>query len=95
MAAGVCGAHPLKNILTGILWSMGVDPGDFEITYIHRGAPQDRATVKVSEVVTVGKSWFSHLKQGEETVIPFHRVMLLRNIKTGQVLWERRGRSSG
>ncbi|WP_455364621.1 RNA repair domain-containing protein [[Eubacterium] cellulosolvens] len=82
--------HPLKNVLTRILWDRAVSPQDFEITYVHRGGPGDRATVNGSTVVRVGKSWFSVMREREEVIIPFHRILLLRNLKTGETLWQGR-----
>lgn len=83
--------HPLKSLLSRVLRG-SEDASDFELVYRHRGAPGDEMRIFVSSIVRLGKGWF--LLSDEETQIPFHRVLLVRNLKSGQVLWESRSRSS-
>ena len=75
----------MRRILSRILRGGG-DPFRFELAYVHRGAPDDRVTIKVSEVKHVGKGWF--LLGDGETQIPFHRILYIRDEKS--TLWEKR-----
>ena len=83
------GEHPLRQLLTSILRG-GKDPANFEVAYIHRGAPEDTIRVKVSVIRHVGKGWF--LLSDGETQIPFHRILYVRDEKRQSNLWEKRRR---
>ena len=64
------------------------DGSHVELVYRHRGAPQDELRIPVASISRIGKGWFM-LDDGE-TQIPYHRVLVIRNLRTGQVLWEKR-----
>jgi len=85
------GEHPLRRILSRILRSEE-DPSSYEITYIHRGAPDDVVRIKASSIKKVGKG--SILLSDEETQIPFHRIISVKDEKRQQTLWEKREKSS-
>ena len=86
--------HPLKNILNKLFW--GVQTGDsaenYVIVYRHRGAPGEAKQILASDIRKLGKSYFTLSNQidGEETVIPFHRVLEIRSLLDGKVLWKKR-----
>jgi len=87
----------IKEIFNKILW----DPrekerkNDYEIVFIHRGAYQDRKTIPVTMIKEVKSSMFIYVNEiGEETYIPFHRILEIRNRKTGEILWSKRTRES-
>jgi uncharacterized protein (UPF0248 family) len=67
-----------------------VSKTDYVITYIHRGAPSDEKTIPAEIIKQVGKSWFTYEEQGQDIIIPMHRVIMLMNMKTGEVLWRKR-----
>ncbi|MEM3552235.1 MAG: RNA repair domain-containing protein, partial [Candidatus Bathyarchaeia archaeon] len=79
--------HPLRNILNKLVWSEKEKLEDYEITYIHRGVPGNSKSLKASSIIKIGKSWFIFKDNEEEKVIPFHRVILVVNLKTGECLW--------
>jgi uncharacterized protein (UPF0248 family) len=79
--------HPLRSLLSRIMRGPG-NAAEIELVYRHRGAPKDELTVKVSSVSLLGKGWFT-LGDGE-TQIPFHRVLRVKNLRSGEVLWEKR-----
>lgn len=81
---------PLKNIFNRIFWDKRMNIEDFEITYIHRGAPKDQKIIPVSIIKQVGQSWFTYEDQGNENKIPMHRIISIKNIKTGDFLWIKR-----
>jgi uncharacterized protein (UPF0248 family) len=67
--------HPQKSL-------MGV-----EVIYLHRGAPDDRATVRADEILRLEKSFFVVRRMNVEISIPYHRILELR--KHGRVLWRK------
>ena len=81
---------PLKNIFNRIFWDSRVSKMDYVITYIHRGAPSDERTIPAAMVKQVGRSRFTYEEQGQDVMIPMHRVIVLMNMKTGEVLWRKR-----
>jgi uncharacterized protein (UPF0248 family) len=81
--------HPLKNVFNYILW--GDEPSkNFEITYKHRGAEGDKIITRGDKIKRVGRSWFSIFIENTETVIPFHRINIIRNSRSGETLWVKR-----
>ena len=83
--------HPLKNIFNKIFWDERLDKKDYLVTFIHRGAPSNEKTIPTSLIKQIGKSWFTYQDQDmEEVYIPMHRVVSIRNLITGEVLWRKR-----
>ena len=79
--------HPLRTILSRI--QNGTHTvGQVQLSYRHRGAPLDQLSIEVSDILRLNKGSFA-LKDGE-TQIPYHRVLLVKNPRTGEVLWEKR-----
>ena len=83
--------HPLKNILNRLRWDPRENAENYLITYRHRGAPNDVKQISASEIVTLGKSYFTLNEETEdETTIPFHRILEIRNLKNDATLWRKR-----
>jgi uncharacterized protein (UPF0248 family) len=81
--------HPLKNVLNRLRWDKKENSEDYVITYRHRGAPGDVKQVNASKIRTLGKSYFTIQEESaaEESVIPFHRILEIRNTKLDSILW--------
>ena len=79
--------HPLRRLLSRILRASG-NVSRFEVVYIHRGAENDQITINASEIMGVAKGSFA-LADGE-TSIPFHRILVVRDLDGGTILWEKR-----
>jgi uncharacterized protein (UPF0248 family) len=81
--------HPLKNILNRLRWDKQERPENYLITYRHRGTPNDVKRVLASRIVTLGKSYFTtqETTTNEETIIPFHRILEIRNTVNDKVIW--------
>lgn len=81
--------HPLKNILNRLRWDKAENPENYVITYRHRGAPDDVKRMKASKIRNLGKSYFtiSENSEGEESVIPFHRILEIRNTADDSIIW--------
>ena len=81
--------HPLRNILNRLRWDEKENPEDYLITYRHRGAPSDAKQIKASMIRTLGKSYFTIQEDpvGEESLIPFHRILEIRNVRDDSIIW--------
>ncbi|MFH0748861.1 MAG: RNA repair domain-containing protein [Candidatus Bathyarchaeota archaeon] len=78
----------LRDILNKIIWDPQEQRSHFELVYIHRGVPMDKKTISCSLIEKVGSSRFTYQSAEEgEVFIPFHRILEIRNVKTGQLLW--------
>lgn len=83
----------IKEIFNKILWDPREKKNieDYEITFIHRGAYQNRKTISMTMIKEVKSSAFIYLSEmGEETYIPFHRILEIKNKKTGEIVWSKR-----
>jgi uncharacterized protein (UPF0248 family) len=80
--------NPLRNLLNKIIWSKSNEVENFEITFIHRGGINDKKSILAKSITKVGKSCFFY-KDDEETLIPFHRVVLIKDLRSGKVLWKK------
>jgi len=90
--------HPLKNILNRLRWDERENPEQYIITYRHRGAPDDMIRIPASKIKNLGKSYFTILDnlqtRSEETIIPFHRILEIRNVSNGRVIWIKKEHAS-
>lgn len=78
-----------------LVWDRRENPADYRIMFVHRGAPDDRRSIDASEIIQVGGSSFTYMNADKgETVIPFHRVILIINGESGTVLWKSRRHES-
>jgi uncharacterized protein (UPF0248 family) len=86
--------HPLKNILNRLRWDSNQNPDDYLVTYRHRGVPDDVKRIRASRIRHLGKSYFTVQEESdeEETIIPFHRVLEIRNTLDGSIIWVSRKR---
>jgi uncharacterized protein (UPF0248 family) len=79
-----------RAILNRIMWDSKLknQQGDFTLTFIHRGAPNDEKTITYTQIVQVLASWFVYKDEaGEEVQIPFHRILNIKNIKRNKFLY--------
>jgi uncharacterized protein (UPF0248 family) len=85
--------HPLRSIFNKIAWDTREHAEDYAVYFIHRGVPGDTRQIKASLITKVGPSWFMYATVGsEETLIPFHRVYRIVNVRTGHAIWMSRTR---
>jgi uncharacterized protein len=83
--------HPLKNILNRLRWDPRENADNYLITYRHRGAPNDIKQISATRIVKLGKSYFTLNEEAEdETTIPFHRILEIRNLRNGALIWTKR-----
>ena len=83
--------NPIRSLLSRIIRG-SANASEVELVYRHRGASNDELKILVSRINRLGKGWFM-LNDGE-TQIPYHRVLVVRNTRSGVVLWQKRATSS-
>ncbi|MBO0888302.1 DUF504 domain-containing protein [Candidatus Bathyarchaeota archaeon] len=77
----------MRSLLSRILHGPGTY-ADIEVVYRHRGVPNDELTIKVSTISRLGRGWF--MLADRETQIPYHRVLTVKNSRSGEILWKKR-----
>ncbi len=77
-----------KKKLLELKWHPQKSLEDVEVTYLHRGAPEDKLTVQAQEIVDLEKSFFVLMRRGEEVRIPYHRILELT--KDGEIIWKKK-----
>lgn len=80
----------LRQILNKLVWDEREAIADYEVTFIHRGEYGDRKTIQCGIITQMGPSWFTYKTEGETAIIPFHRILEIRNVKNGQVIWRKK-----
>ena len=69
----------IRDILNKLVWDNRENPEDCIITYIHRGAPEDKMSVSLKGVINICKGHFEYHKNGELVYIPYHRIITIFN----------------
>ncbi|HID18218.1 TPA: DUF504 domain-containing protein [Candidatus Bathyarchaeota archaeon] len=77
-----------REIIERILWDKRFKAEDYLLSYVHRGIEGERKTIPLKKVLNVRGSWVSFLdEEGLENRIPLHRIVEIRNVKTGEKIW--------
>lgn len=79
----------VHRLLNELMWHPDKTLEGVRITYIHRGAPDDRLTVDGAEVKRLERSHFILERGGLETWIPYHRIIEVE--RDGEVLYRKTG----
>ncbi len=74
-----------------MFWDPAEDRQNYEVTFIHRGAPKDKKSVSCNIVTKFGRSWFVYSSEEGETFIPYHRILEIKDRRDGTVLWQKIG----
>ena len=86
--------HPLRNILSKLRWKSSELSERYLITYRHRGAVNDVKQIRATDIVKLGKSYFTlNSEAGEEVTIPFHRILEIRDVEKDAMIWKSRKQS--
>jgi len=81
----------IRKILNRIKWD-SQDLEDYEIFFLHRGAPNDLKMYPGNKIKEIERSYILFTDETEEdgeVVIPFHRIRKIYNKKTDQCVWEK------
>ena len=81
--------HPLRKIFNKIFWDEKERKDDYEVVFSHRGAPNDCKTILFNSIKKAEKSTFIYTDKEEEITIPLHRVIIVRNIQNGEIIWRK------
>lgn len=76
-----------REVLNKLTWDKRYSLVDYAVIFVHRGAIHDLKVVRASDITGMEKSFFVI----EETMIPFHRIRAIRNIKNGEDIYARAG----
>lgn len=70
-------ANTLRDLFNRLKWDRDYhDLDDVVVRILHRGAPDDERSIKGWTIVKVSEGSFDYKGQdGEETTIPYHRVL--------------------
>ncbi|WP_287587679.1 RNA repair domain-containing protein [Candidatus Borrarchaeum sp.] len=80
----------IRDLLNKLIWDSKEDIKDYVIIYIHRGALNDQRQIPAHLIEKVYVGSFSCTIDDEETIIPFHRILEIRNIRTQKVVYKKR-----
>jgi len=79
-----------RSILNKLLWDSRIDRRDYEIVYESRGAPEGVERVSALFLSKVFSRGFEYEVEGKRKYIPFHRILEIRNVRTGEVVYKSR-----
>ncbi len=82
----------VKRIFDELKWHPEKSLEGVEIVYLHRGAPDDRITVKATEVERFERGYFVLLRRGREVYIPYHRILEVK--KGDKILYRKKSQIS-
>jgi len=77
----------IRDLLNREKWASDAGLGSLEVVILHRGAPGDLKVIKGESIADVAPRAMIVREEGEETVIPYHRVRIIRRGDT--VIWRR------
>ncbi len=77
----------IRDLLNREKWASDAGLGGLEVVILHRGAPGDLKVIKGESIADVAPRAMIVREEGEETVIPYHRVRIIRRGDT--VIWRR------
>jgi len=81
----------LRDVLNRMRWNPEERGQAYEVTYLHRGALQNKRTIPFSSIKEIHSSWFTYTDpEGGDVLIPFHRVLEVREIESGKLVWKKR-----
>jgi uncharacterized protein (UPF0248 family) len=73
-----------RDVLNRLRWTEEGGLGEVTVTYLHRGAPGDRLTIKGSDIIELERSFFVTA----DSKIPYHRIRVIE--RRGEVLYRDR-----
>jgi len=82
--------NPLRALLNKIIWDSRFNPEEYEVIYVSRGALGDVEKISADKIIKVWSRGFDAAVSGKTRYIPFHRIVEIKNTKTGEVLFRSR-----
>lgn len=79
-----------KEMLSKLRWDPSFKDTDAVVVYLHRGAPHNERSVKMSDIKEYLVSDFMILRpDGFDSYIPYHRVLRIED-ENGSLLWKKK-----
>ena len=81
----------IREYLNMIRWNSKINEEEFEVSFLHRDDGSEKKTIAFPQITTISSSWFYYVsQQNTETLIPFHRILEVRNTRTDEIVWKRK-----
>ena len=81
----------IREYLNMIRWDSKIKEEEFEVSFLHRDDGSEKKTISFHQITTISSSWFHYMNQYNiETLIPFHRILEIRNTRTKEIVWKRK-----
>jgi uncharacterized protein (UPF0248 family) len=81
----------IRECLNMIRWNSSTKEEEYEVSFLHRNEEIEKKTIPFPQITTISSSWFHYLNQSNiETLIPFHRILEIRNVRANEILWKRK-----
>ena len=78
-----------KEMLSKLRWDPSYEDMDAIIVYLHRGAPHNERSIRMSDIQEYLTSDFIILRpDGFDSYIPYHRILRIENEK-GALIWKK------
>jgi uncharacterized protein (UPF0248 family) len=77
------------KILLRLFHDPACDFGHVSVTYINRGAPNDRSVVEGPDIVLLDRDYLEAVSGEGIRPVPYHRITEIRY--RGRVIWDREG----
>lgn len=77
----------IRNFLNKILWDKREVPSNYLIYFISRGAPGDIESVSADKITRVYSRGFEFKEDEKVKYIPFHRIVLIKDIKNDRYVF--------
>lgn len=81
----------IREIINQLKWSSEGGLSDCEVVILHRGAPGNLRSIDGRSIRDVAPRALICEERGEETLIPYHRVRLIK--KGGMTVWAKSGKN--
>ena len=80
----------IREILNKIKWDPQLNEKNYYITFIHRGFPDDKKTIESRVIKTISSSFFSYFEGEDISYIPFHRILLIKEKESNQIIYKKK-----
>ena len=78
----------IRNFLNMLKWSKKENPSKYRIIYLSRGAPNDREELTADAITGIYSRGFEYERRGKKVYIPYHRIIKIENIETGEIVYK-------
>lgn len=79
----------IRDLLNEIRWDERHDPESYSVVFIHRTDEGNTKEIPYTSIVEISSGFFTYSYMGDEAIIPLHRVIQIKNRKTGDILIDR------